>query len=134
MTLCTGTTRQGVPCRNQALSGTRPPRCRHHRPLQGDLVPLRRRADALQSMPATEQDLTAELRLVREVLSQLAERLDDPDYALLPSDLRTLATLIYSGVRTVAYLMARQPGGTTDLQTWVNSALDVLGDDWAADL
>jgi hypothetical protein len=85
-------------------------------------------------MPGTEQDLTAELRLVREVLSRLAERLDDPDYALLPSDLRTLATLIYSGVRTVAYLMARQPNGATDLQTWVNAALDVLGDDWAADL
>lgn len=134
MTLCTGTTRQGTPCRNQALSGTRPPRCRLHPQHDADLALLRGRADALHSIPGTEQDLTAELRLVREVLSRLSERLDDPDYALLPSDLRTLATLIYSGVRTVAYLMARQPGGTTELQTWVNAALDALGDDWATDL
>lgn len=126
MSICTGTTRRGTPCRNQALPDSQPPRCRLHLLDQPGLVAASPAADS--------RDLSAELLLVRDVLGRLADRLDDPTYTLLPDDLRTLATLIYSGVRTVAYLLARQPEAANDLQTWLNRALDTLAADLSADL
>ncbi|MEZ4517679.1 MAG: hypothetical protein R3C44_12925 [Chloroflexota bacterium] len=84
--------------------------------------------------PNEPHDLSAELFLVRDVLSRLAERLDDPTYTLLPADLKILATLIYSGVRTVAYLTTQQGNSTADLQGWVNRALDTLSAELETDL
>lgn len=127
MIACTGTTRRGAPCRRPAFPNSQPPRCHLHRLPGDDNVPSPQTA-------AAARDLSAELLLVRDVLSRLADRLDDPTYTLLPDDLRTLATLIYSGVRTVAYLLARQPEVSSDLETWLNRSLDELAADLPIDL
>lgn len=134
MTLCTGVTRQGLPCRNSALLGSAPPRCKRHTltaTVPASAAPI---SPALTHItPEETRNLTAELRLVRDVLNRLADRLDDPSYTLLPEDLRTLATLIFSGVRTVAYLLSRQEE-TADVQAWLDQALDTLSADLSTEL
>ncbi len=124
---CTGVTRRGTPCRNPALPRTQPPRCRHH-------AGCTNTGTATAPAVAEPRNLTAELRLVRDVLSRLADRLDDPTYTLLPDEMRSLATLIFSGVRTVAYLIARQDDTAADLQTWLDQALDTLSGELSTDL
>ena len=128
MPQCTGITRNGAPCRRRALKASSPPHCHSHRP-QTDAAKVALRSADQSDSPATAEsrDLTAELRLVRDVLNRLADRLDDPDYTLLPADMRTLAMLIFSGVRTVAYLLAQEETETDEMQTWLDQTLDKLG-------
>lgn len=127
MITCSGVTRQAIPCLNAALPGSEPPRCRHHLTA---VLP----AQPVVQAHEEPRDLTTELRLVRDVLSRLADRLDDPTYTLLPDDLRTLATLIFNGVRTVAYLIGRQSDESTEFQSWLDQALDTLSTELEADL
>lgn len=130
MIKCTGLTRRGAPCQRPAAKGINPPLCHHHRPRPEPGLVAPTAAVTLHGPHAAEpRDLSAELRLVRDVLDRLADRLDDPDYTLLPADMRTLAMLIFSGVRTVAYLLAQEDAETDEIQSWLDDTLDRLTQD-----
>lgn len=132
---CTGATRQGLPCRNRPARNTSPPLCwRHLRTQEPATNPRTPVATTANLDDAGTADLSAELRLVRDVLSLLADQLDDASCEMTVEDLRTLATLIYSGVRTVAYLLGRQPERSANLERWLDQALDVLAVDLDSDL
>lgn len=78
---------------------------------------------------ASAQDLTAELRLVRDIIRRLQQQLDDPDCVSTPDDLNRLVSLIYSGARTVAYLLASPVRNAASIDTWLAAALDRLAEE-----
>jgi hypothetical protein len=136
---CSYRTRRDRECRNPAAPGTEPPACRHHRPLtpaQPD-VTSRLYFDALTEQEkarwhdqGAQSGLAAEVALVRTVLARLIDRLNDPAYVLLPEDLVRLASLIFTGARTVAQLVSRAGDESGDIQPWLAQALDVLASDF----
>lgn len=129
---CTALTRAGRACTARALPGTQPPTCGRHRPRTPDAPThlyqsgLTREELLLLTGPDAAADLSAELALVRAVLMRLLARLDDPAYVLLPSDLRQLAGLIFSGARTVAQLLRQHQSEAGESQAWLDQALDEL--------
>ncbi len=55
-------------------------------------------------------DLRQEVQTVRVVILRLLRLWDNPAQPLAPEEARRLATLIFSGARTVAHLLSRQTG------------------------
>jgi hypothetical protein len=86
---------------------------------------------AARAQPA---GLANELAVVRLVLQRLVDRLDKPDFSLEPDELRQLAALIFSGARTVAYLLQQQNSHEADAPAWLDRALDALSTEHEADL
>lgn len=130
---CTALNRAGRRCSYRARPGTNPPVCGRHlragRPAAATTLyaaGLTAGELALLAESESSHDLSSELALVRAVLLRLLARLDDPAYVLLPSDLRQLAGLIFSGARTVAQLLRQQQGDAGDAQPWLQSALDEI--------
>lgn len=130
---CVYPLRTGKPCGRRAVEGSDPPACKRHAGKPAAVPPRHLYAAGMtagelsllvENGPAA--DLSAELALVRAVLIRLLARLDDPAYVLLPDDLRQLASLIFSGARTVATLLRQQRAGEGDLQPWLARALDEL--------
>lgn len=130
---CVYRLRTGKICGRSAIEGSDPPACKRH---VGKAAPAARQHPYAAGLTSAElsllvengpaADLSAELALVRAVLIRLLARLDDPAYVLLPDDLRQLASLIFSGARTVATLLRQQQAGEGDLQPWLARALDEL--------
>ena len=89
--------------------------------------PNDRRAQSQPGAPA--QDLSAELRLVRDIIRRLQQQLDDPDCVSTPDDLNRVVSLIYSGARTVAYLLASPVRNAASIDTWLAAALDQLAEE-----
>jgi hypothetical protein len=136
---CSYRTRRNIDCRNLAAPGTEPPACRHHRPplpAQSHVAPgpyfaaLTEEEKALWQDQGAQTGLAAEVALVRTVLARLIDRLNDPAYVLLPEDLVRLASLIFTGARTVAQLVSRAGDESGDIQPWLAQALDVLASDF----
>lgn len=78
-------------------------------------------------------DLRQEVQMVRVVILRLLRLWDNPAQPLAPEEARRLATLIFSGARTVAHLLAR-PVKETDGQDWLATALDELGEKYGVKL
>jgi hypothetical protein len=127
---CTALTRRGRRCRNTALSGTAPPRCRQH----AEKRPVRQPAVSDAEATADAKDLSGELALVRRVLHRLVARMDEGGPDIPMEELRALAGLIFVGAKTAAQLLAQQPGDDDGLQSWLNAALDALAGDRGVDL
>ncbi len=83
---------------------------------------------------ASSRTLTSELVVVRLVLQRLVEQLDQSELAVEADDLRKLAALIFSGARTVAYLLQQQSGRDADAPDWLDEALNVLKGDYGVEL
>lgn len=124
--MCHALTQSGRRCRNPALANTDPPACwRHQR--QQPTPPRPRPVSTAQLAPVdTSRTLAGELAVVRHVLQRLVERLDEPAFALETDELRQLAGLIFSGARTVAYLLQQQSGSDANALDWLDEALDAL--------
>ena len=71
-------------------------------------------------------DLRGELQTVRVVMLRLMRLWGDPAQAVSPEEARRLATLLFSGARTVAHLLSRQTK-EGDGQDWLAQVLDELG-------
>lgn len=71
---------------------------------------------------------------MRQVLQRLVDRLYDPQLFLEADELRKVAALIFSGARTVAYLLQQQRGHESDVPDWLDEALDALSADYGAEL
>lgn len=78
-------------------------------------------------------DLRQEVQMVRVVILRLLRLWDNPAQPLPPEEARRLATLIFSGARTVAHLLARQTK-EADGQDWLATALDELGEKYGIKL
>jgi hypothetical protein len=139
--LCTALTRRGAPCRSAARPGTEPPRCGRHlttgsqarstQPFYRIALTTDEVADLERAGATSAAD---EVLLVRVVLRRLLQRLNDPTYTVLPEDLRGLAGLIFAGARTVMQLLAQQAAGRSDLDDWLNQALDVVAAELSTEL
>lgn len=136
-------TRQGRRCRNRAAANSSPPACRKHAgksqvhaaaPDSLYFHSLTEKEKTLWAGQAVNNNLKAELALVRVVLARLLEHLNDPAYVLLPEDLRRLTGLIFTGARTVAQLLSQPHRPTNDTQVWLDQALSELSEKYPIDL
>lgn len=142
---CTQLTRRGTYCRRTAIPGSDPPACHYHaraitRP-DGQAT-VGGPANSLFStgeLMALEQsdevgDLRPEIEMVRGVLRRLLRWFGDAESEVSPEEARRLSSLIFTGARTVALLLSRQPDQADDLQQWLNKALDALSDEYGLEL
>ena len=145
---CQALTRRGRPCRNTALPHSDPPRCARHagRAASGGPVaagePLATQPrlphmsdeelDALEddAVPSVER----ELHVVRQVLQRLVKLMDDPEQPPTPEEARRLAAVVFSGTRTVAYLLNQRAAAGDGAQEWLKRTLDALAVDYDLDL
>lgn len=130
---CESITRQGRRCRNPAIASSDPPVCWRHTPRQSS-QPVHDGAEERLLMTTRPQSLAGELSVVRQVLQRLVDRLYDPQLFLEAEELRKVAALIFSGARTVAYLLQQQRGHESDVPDWLDEALDALSADYGAEL
>ena len=70
---------------------------------------------------------------MRVVILRLLRLWDNPAQPLAPEEARRLATLIFSGARTVAHLLSR-PTKDADTIDWLAQALAEMGDKHGLDL
>lgn len=78
-------------------------------------------------------NLNQELQQVRVAILRLLWLWDNPAQPLAPEEARRLATLVFSGARTVAYLLGQQTK-EGDGQDWLAAALDELGEKYGVKL
>ena len=78
-------------------------------------------------------DLRQEVQQVRVVILRLLRLWDNPAQPLAPEEARRLATLLFSGARTVAHLLNRQTK-EGDGQDWLAQVLDELGGKYGVNL
>ncbi len=83
---------------------------------------------------SSSRTLAGELVVVRLVLQRLVEQLDQSEFGGEADELRKLAALIFSGARTVAYLLQQQSGHNAGAPDWLEEALDVLSGDYEVEL
>ena len=145
-TYCQQLPRRSRLCRNPALPGSNPPRCRRHHAADVDEAAVAvqmelpgmppRELDAPHSGPPQSNDdapdLRGELTMVRRVLRGLVQALNDSDRSA--EEARRLSALIFSGARTVAHLLDQQAKQSVESQDWMTAALEALGDDFAPEL
>ncbi len=105
-----------------------------------DLVPTKRYLPGLspQELDALEleglaPDLQRELQEVRLVMYRLLRLWDDAEPPLSSEEARRLATLVFSGARTVAHLLNQQ-AGSGDARGWLKGALDQVAAEYDIDL
>lgn len=78
-------------------------------------------------------DLRQEIQQVRVTILRLLRLWDNPAQPLTSEETRRLATLIFSGARTVAHLLSRQTE-ETDATEWLAQALATMGSKYDLDL
>ena len=88
--------------------------------------------DALE-LEGLAPDLQRELQEVRLVMYRLLRLWDDAEPPLSSEEARRLATLVFSGARTVAHLLNQQ-AGSGDARGWLKGALDQVAAEYDIDL
>jgi len=132
---CSQVTRRGRPCRNPALPGSNPPACRRHARLDLARASQARlgfydaylSADELEALDREGRTtgVESEVTLVRVMLRRLLARYDacDDDAA------RKLASLVFTGTRTLALLLRGRTNDESGFNEWLNRLLDDFGDE-----
>lgn len=143
---CQALTRRGRPCRNAALPHSDPPRCARHAVPPAPVavvepVATQPRLPGMsdEELDALEEECAApgverELQVVRLVLRRLFRLMNDPEQPPTPEEARRLAAVVFSGTRTVAYLLNQRAGAGAGGQEWLKRALEALAVDYDLDL
>lgn len=134
---CSRLTLKGRPCRNPAARGTDPPVCARHMDkgapsaVQRHFYFPRPSADERRAVeeggPAA--DLQAEITLVRIVLRRVLSYLDEAAEELPAEEVRRLSSLIFTGARTVAHLLAQRSVQPDELRNWMEEAMSAIADE-----